>query len=124
MGGYKDCAGIALGSNVQLLENNSYSFLSPQIGTKVTMRGAYSVSSGTVTNLNVVVNPSGSSVSLTLAKATYTCKHGDSGAAVFNDYNGNSSNITTCYGMQSVGFFDNGSEVSSYSYFMTANYIG
>lgn len=86
------------------------------VGASIEMWGAYSgIKSGTVSNTNQTVNVSGVLVR-GMVKASYSCKHGDSGAAVFSA-NAAYDSKAKCYGIQSAGYFENGSIVSSYSFY-------
>lgn len=90
--------------------------LNSVVGAPVEMWGAYSgIKTGTVSNTNQTVNVSGVLVR-GMVKASYTCKHGDSGAAVFSANAAYDPNAK-CYGIQSAGYFTSGSDVASYSWY-------
>lgn len=80
---------------------STYSYKSGKVGDSIEMHGTYSgLTTGTISAINQTATV-GSKTIKNLSKASYTCKNGDSGAAVF------SRNITTktgyCYGIQSLG---------------------
>lgn len=96
-------------------DNHSYTLDGVVLaGETVKMYGAVSgMKSGTVIGTNLTVfDENGRSVG-GLSSATYTCMLGDSGAGVF----ASSSTPYVCGGIQSLGAFQSGSNVSSRSYF-------
>lgn len=86
-------------------------------GTNIEMHGGKSgVSQGKITGTNqsVYIQDLGITI-FNLGRASYTSQGGDSGAGVFS---ANAINVTGyCYGIQSIGVFDNNSQISTYSYF-------
>ncbi len=104
-------------TNSFVMGSGTYTYASPYVGLQVEMHGAFSsITSGTVTATNVQVYLSDYDITVTnLARASYTCQRGDSGAGIFSS---NAFNTTGyCYGTQSIGVFPSGSSTSSYSYF-------
>lgn len=86
------------------------------MGASVEMWGAYSgISTGKVLATNQTLTVNGTTIK-NLTKTNYTCKHGDSGAAVFS-LNAAYDEKAKCYGIQSVGAFQDNATVSTYSYY-------
>lgn len=95
--------------------SGTYTYGTGTVGTAVEMHGGYSgISRGSIVAVNQSVSVDGITVG-NLTKASYTCKNGDSGAAVFSNNITNSSG--KCYGIQSIGANPNSSGVYQESYF-------
>ena len=81
--------------------NSTYSYKDGSVGEEVEMHGGYSgITKGKITAINQEVTV-GQTVVKNLCKASYTCKNGDSGAAVFSRNIVNSTGF--CYGVHSIG---------------------
>lgn len=86
------------------------------VGTSVEMWGSESgITSGKITATNITASVDGTIVK-GLSEASYTCKKGDSGAAIF------SAGVSTdsagvCYGIQSAGYDVDSNKVYHISYF-------
>lgn len=96
----------------------SYDFADPVVGDKVAMTGAFSGGTGKITGLNVRVYYKELDTVLTLARGDYPCISGDSGAPIFNSFT-SVETITTCYGVQSGGTFDENGAWAGSSFFTT-----
>lgn len=105
-------------TNKFMIGSGTYTYTSNySVGTAIEMHGAFSgISSGVIQDVNESIYIDEYDVTVrNLARASYTCQHGDSGAGIFSP---NAFNVTGyCYGIQSIGAFVGDSEVSSYSYF-------
>lgn len=96
--------------------NSTYSYKAGRVGDEVEMHGGYSgITKGKITAVNQEVTV-GQTVVKNLYKASYTCKSGDSGAAVFSRNIVNSTGY--CYGVQSIGeSYNSSGQYFTVSYF-------
>lgn len=86
------------------------------MGASVEMWGAYSgITTGRVLATNQTLTVGGTTIR-NLTKTNYTCRRGDSGAAVFS-LNAAYDPSAKCYGIQSIGEFIGDSTVSTNSYY-------
>ncbi|MPM52721.1 hypothetical protein SDC9_99482 [bioreactor metagenome] len=99
---------------------STYSYINVYVtGALIEMHGAYSdISEGGILAINQSVYLADYNKTIyNLILASYTCKHGDSGAGVFSRNALHRTAYNYCFGTQSIGVFTSGSNVSSYSYF-------